>query len=414
MKQKVLLCWNYERKSWVTQFEEILNEDEYYFLNFFSRTQEKTNFSKVKVFYWEDFKSIDHVLAETNPAKVVFMGLEGPYTLLLNYVCKQRGVPTYFLQHGTFHSYEVYKYEEKTTRKIAAEQDTDYRVQHAPLASAKLSFLSNSLTFKRLPVFLRILGFLLFKKLTHSTQRALRFIAGEPVQVDHYIVFTKYLSRIFVQRDKVPERKFIEIGNYDSNRIIDHILHAANYSFTGGDYFLLIDEAFSGSKAYGLRAVVPADKYNDFLVILAEYALSQGKKLKVKLHPFSYAADHFVTHANIEYVKNVDTADLIANCGGVFGFTSTLLIPALFVKRACIFKLNDFSDIHKALTEMHYCKVLDLHDFNISDIEFNDRLTKEQTDAFIKYFLYKLDNKCEERLKIILGDHLPADQVIPI
>lgn len=407
MKQKILLCWNYERQSWIDQFEEIFKEEDYFFLNFFSRNQELENFAKAKVFYWEDFKSIDHVLKVTDPRIVVFMGLDGPYTLLLNYVCKQKGIPTYFLQHGIFHSYKAYKYEEAAMKRITSSQNNNYSDQNTISPPGKISFLRRSFNPGRLPVFIKILIFLLFKKITHSTQRALKFIAGEYVQADHYIVYTKYLSKILVERDKVPDHKFIEIGNNEANQIINNIVHSGDNSYSIGDNFLFIDEAFSGSEEYALQAIIPVEQYNSFLKTLADYSLSKKKKLKVKLHPFSYSVDHFVSHPNIEYIRHADTTDLIAHCAGVFGFTSTLLIPALFVKSVCIFKLNDFSHIHKALEKMNYCKVLDFHTFKPEDIEFKARVSPEVAE-FIQYFLYKLDNKYMERLKQVLHTNLTA------
>ena len=146
-------------------------------------------------------------------------------------------------------------------------------------------------------------------------------------------------------------------------------------------------------------------QYNNFLVTLADYAFSDTKKLKVKLHPFSYDVDHFVLHPNIEYIKHADTAKLIAACSGVFGFSSTLLLPAIFVKKACIFKLNNFSHIHAALNKINYCKVLDFYTFKPADIEFYDKTTLHE-DTFIKYFLYKADNNYIERLKNILHTNL--------
>ena len=223
MKKKVLLCWNYERESWVHQFEKIFNDDEYCFLNFFSKSQEKENFSKAKVYYWEEFNNIDHLLKEINPRIVVFMGLEGPYNLLLNFVCKQRGITTYYLQHGIFHSYEAYKYEERSMRQIDLENKMAILEQTESTAPGKISFLKNSFSFNRISIFTKIVAFLLFKKFSHSVQGSLKFIAGESTQADRYIVYTKYLSKIFIERDKVPDSKFIEIGNHEANEIINRI-----------------------------------------------------------------------------------------------------------------------------------------------------------------------------------------------
>jgi len=406
MKNKVLLCWNYERQSWVNQFHEIFKNENYCYLNFFSKSQEKANFAEVKVYYWEDFKNIDHVLSLIDPAIVVFMGLDGPYTLLLNYVCKQNKIPTYFLQHGIFHSYNSYRHDEKMGEKIGRETKSDINVEIKSKASSpKISFLKNSITPERIPIFIKIFSFLVYKKYSNSLQKALKLIAGESVQADHYIVYTKFLSRIFVERDKVPDEKFIEIGNEEANQIINHIFEAGDPGESNSDYFLFIDEAFSGSAEYDLPPVVTAGKYNNFLSALADYALSKEKKLKVKLHPYSYSTNHFVTHKNIEYIRHADTTNLIANCSGVFGFTSTLLIPALFVKSACIFKLNNFSHIHDILEKMNYCKVLDFNTFKPDEIEMKAR-NASQTSDFIHYFLYKLDNNCMVRLKEILHSKL--------
>ncbi len=399
MKQKVLLCWNYERQSWVDHFERIFNKDEYVFLNFFSRVQEKQSFSQVPVYYWENFTDIDAVIAALQPTRVVFMGLEGPYNMLLNYLCRKKGIPTFLLQHGIFHSYEAYQYEEKAMKRIAGESIIP--LHKASSLSNKRNFLTRSFSLQRLPIFARILAFLFIKSFTHSTQRSLRFIAGEMVQTDFYVVYTRYLSRIYVERDKVPAHKFLEIGNPEASRVIDEILKIPGYHFSGGDYYLFIDEAFAGSSEQNLLPIVPVKEYNDFLVTLSDYAQSKGKKLKVKLHPFSYSENHFVSHPNMELVKEADIVALIAHCKGVFGFSSTLLIPALFVKSACIFRLNEFSHIHKALMKMNYCKVLDFHSFTPEQIEFWEHRPLQEAE-FIRYFIFKMDNNYLERLSLAL------------
>lgn len=405
MKRKILLCWNYERLSWVTQFEEILDAGEYAFINLFSKELEKARNTKELVLYWNDFNNVDHLIDAVEPEKVVFMGLDSPYAFLLNYACRKRGIKTYYLQHGIFHSFEAYLYEERSMRRILGSQKQaagNSQNFDSPVVARNNKFFTHSFKIRRAGLYYRILKFLVLKKILYSTQRALKAVAGEIMQTDRYIVYTKHLSKIFQERDKVNDSKMIEIGNDEANKLIDSLLKADNHSFTEGDYFLFIDEAFTGSVEYLLPPIVTVQEHNDFLLKLSAYARSKEKRLRVKLHPYSYNVDHFIEDDNIDYVKQSDITELISNACGVFGFSSTLLIPAMFVKRACIFKLNNFSHIHQALTQTGYCKVLSFHDFITRDIEFNDELSEKQVQDFIKYFLYKLDDKCLERLKQVL------------
>jgi hypothetical protein len=407
MKQKILLCWNYERKNWVSHFEEIFNEGEYVFLNFYSKALEKECCTREIVLYWNDFKSVDHLIDQINPATVIFMGLDSPYAFLLNHACKERGIKTCFLQHGIFHSYQAYLYEEESMRKILAVQKPANAADNIleevkPVIARSKSFFLRSFKIQRARLYFRIIKFLFLKKALHSVQKALKAVAGEIMQPDCYIVYTKHLSKILLERDNVDEKKIIEIGNDEGNRLIKEIQNTKNYSYSQGSYYLFIDEAFSGSEEFLLPAIVSASDYNNFLLLLSDYAKLQNKRLMVKLHPFSYNVNYFVKNDNIDYVKQVDIADMISNACGVFGFSSTLLIPAIFVKRACIFKLNNFSDIHQVLAEIGYCKVLDFHALKLNDIAFNEAPSESQVKDFIKYFLFKLDLDGLLRLKTVL------------
>lgn len=396
MEKRTLLCWNYERRSWLVQFEAIFEPGTYCFINFFSKELEQVNNTREEVFYWNDFKNIDDLLARVDPGKVVFMGLDSPYSFLLNHACKQKGIPTYFLQHGIFHSYKAYLYEEAAMKSAAA---AGVAATGSPVPRRDNHFFLHSLRFGRLFLYYRIVKFLLLKKIFGSTQRALKAIAGETMQAGNYLVYTKYLSAVLQERDKVPDHKITALGNYEANEIIGAVTASPGYSYEEGNYLLFIDEAFAGSPAFKLKAIVAIDAYNRFLQMLSGYAASVGKRLCVKLHPYSYQVDHFIKDDNIDYVREVPLNELILHAAGIFGFSSTLLIPALYVKKACVFRLNGFSDIHKALKEMDYCKVLDFHGLQAADIGFAARSGEEQVKKFVDYFLYKADNKYLDRLK---------------
>lgn len=401
MKRKILLCWNYERRNWVSRFEEIFEKGGYVFINFFSKELEKTSSTSEKVYYWNDFKSVDHLIEVIKPEKVIFMGLDSPYVFLLNHACREKGIITFFLQHGIFHSYKAYMYEEQSMRSLQATAGANSILTKA-IAARNNAFFFHSFRIRRIGLYYRIIKFLVVKKNRSSTQMALRSIAHKILQPDYYIVYTKYLSNIFIERDNISEDKMIEIGNDEADQLILEIQNTPGYSYDKGDYFLFIDEAFTGSAELLLPPIVSIEKYNEFLLLLSVYARSKGKRLRVKLHPFSYNVDHFVTDDNIDYIKHANFRELIVNACGVFGFSSTLLIPAMFVKKACIFKLNNFSDIHRALNNIGYCRVLDFHHLKLTDIEFNDNVSATQREAFISHFLFKLDNECTNRLKKIL------------
>jgi hypothetical protein len=273
--------------------------------------------------------------------------------------------------------------------------------QNLPVKRDNYFFL-RSLVPGRFFVYFRVVAFLLLKKLYGSTQRALKAVAGNTMQAGNYLVYTRYLSSILKERDKVPDHKIIELGNQEASDIIRKVTGSPGYSYEGGDYLLFIDEAFSGSPVFNLKAIVDVDTYNRFLKMLSTYAASAGQRLLVKLHPYSYTVGHFIKDDNIDYVTEASLSELIANASGIFGFSSTLLIPAIFVKKACVFKLNDFSDIHKALVKMDYCKVLDFHHLQLTDIQFGDKPTESQVKQFIDYFLYKPDDQYLDRLKKIL------------
>ncbi len=402
MMKKTLLCWNYERKSWITQFEKILEEGGYVFINFYCKDLEQANSTTERVLYWNDFRSVDDLIDQVDPSQVVFMGLDSPYSFLLNYACKSRRIPTYFLQHGIFHSLSAYLYEEERMRKIARNGEKVVTAVTPVRFKRNNRFFLSSYRIQRTALYFDLLSFIIAKKFMHSVQRALQAVAGKRLHADVYIVYTRYLSRIFQERDQVPGHKMVEIGNGEANSLVNNVRSRPDYSFTDGEYFLFIDEAFTGSEKFLLPPIVSFEEHNRFLKTLSDYAQRSGKRLKVKLHPFSYGEPRFLNDENIDFLEEADLTDLIAQSCGIFGFTSTLLIPAIFVKRACLFKLNDFSDIHRALTAINYCSVLNFHHFSTQDITFNDELTEIQASEFIKHFLFKLDDKCDERLQLIL------------
>jgi hypothetical protein len=398
-KPTILLYWNYNRAGWVKIFECLKDDFDFVYLSLINKHQELNSFTDCSKIYWSDFKNASDIIDTIKPVKVVFMGIDGPLAILLNSACRKEKIPTCMLQHGIFHPYKAYLQEEKlerASRKVSqSPPSSDW--QNVTGSFAKQFFL-NSIKIYNVRALLTIIKLKLLKKLFGSEQKALYYARSGIRKADKYIVFTKFSSTMLVDRDGIEDFRFFETGNPEADDIIRSV-KTCPHSENTEKYFLLIDDPLAEVKEYDTSGFISKDQVNNFHAKVNEYALQNGKRLKIKLHPYSYDSDFFILHSNIDYVKDADLASLIGNSDGVFGVLSTLLIPALFVKPGCVFKFNDEYDLHKFLVKSGYCKVLNYSTFLVDEIELNNHKTQAQNDQFIKAYLYQEDGNSLERIK---------------
>lgn len=399
-KPVILLYWSYHRSGWVKVFEELKADFNFIYLCYLSKEHEIASYTDSPKVYWSDFKNINDILVRIKPDKVVFMGMDGPLSILLNAACKKQAIPTFFLQHGIFHPYKAYLEEEQLERKSNLQKPTVVK-EIRKLKKLPIRFVLTPVSFLTIKSLLSILQIKVLSKLLKSYQKALYHTKSTSRRTDKYIVYTKYCSRMLAERDGVKDEMFLETGNPEADDVLEQLL-AENAPESENDYFLLIDDPLGEVQEWGTDGFISKNSVNAFHTRLNDFALSKGKKLKIKLHPYSYASAFFVEHENITYIREGNVVELIRNAAAIFGILSTLLIPALYSKPCCIFKFNDKYDLHKFLNATKYSPVLDYFKFQIEDISFNYDTTPEQKMEFIKAYLYKEDRQSLLRIKEIL------------
>lgn len=397
VKPRILLCWAYHRKHFVSFFKEFENEFEFIYLNWASSDLEIGSYTDCRVIYFLDYKNVKELVDDVKPSKVVFMGIEGLATLVNEY-CKIKGIPTFFLQHGVFHPYAAYVEEENLEKRKLVKSSGSK--QYTKVNTKSLSdFLLSSFSLELLNAYRTIFQQKILFRIYKSKHKSLYFTKSAARRADKYIVFTKYSSHILQERDGVKDGQFIEIGNPETDTILRQIDEVAVREVEA-EYYLLIDDPLS--ETVDSNGFLSNEAINEFHFKLNNYALQLNKKLVIKLHPDNYESTWLGLHPNIIYKRDSNIASLIKFSIGVFGGLSTLLIPALVTRPCCLFQLNEKYTIHKFIREINYCPVLDLFSFTEQDIRFNDNLTTDQKKKFIKAYLYRDDRGSYNRLKDIL------------
>lgn len=216
-----------------------------------------------------------------------------------------------------------------------------------------------------------------------------------------YVVFTKDNASIYCERDGIEKDRLIEIGNPEMDAYFNYKPRTGSKE---GDYYLLIDEPWSEVKDYASPGFgISKDQTNEFHRKLADFAAKKSAKLKIKLHPYSYDSDFLLPHPNIEYLRDADTVELILNSKGVFGFNSTLTLPAIYFNRCCLFKIWDQASYQDDINRLGMAQVLDYHSFSEKDIDFNSyEKDNESVKRFVERYFYKADGNTSRRLKEVL------------
>jgi hypothetical protein len=400
-KPRILLCWGYHRFGYVKLFNELHEHFEFVYLNYIFKEAELQSFTDDKKVYWGDYSDINDLLEKVKPNKVLFIGINSPLTILLNSACQQKKIKTIFLQHGIFETHETYLAIEKMERNNPPNTTTI----NQPTTSNKkfgIQFMWRSFGWNTKYAFVTISLLYIYTKLFNSHFKALNLLKHNSRTANMYLVYTDYCSQILKTRDGVKDSQIIEIGNPEADEIININNNRPSHYSKELNYFLLIDNILAEAEGYP-NSPVSKNDVNLFYSKLNQFAKKQGKKLYIKLHPFSYSSTYFIKDPNIVYLRDVeDMAKLIIESFAVFGHNSTLLIPAIALKKSCLFRLTEKSLLLDFMEQFNYSPVLDYFTFSIDDIRFNDTISESQIAAFNKFYLYKVDGKTKKRLKTYL------------
>jgi len=400
-KQKILLVWGYHRQAWVKIFEE-LTDDFYFTYLFYSFPEQETeSFTNCNKIYWSHFRSAQHLLEEVQPSKVVFMSAEAPHTMSLNWLCKKQEIETITFQHGLFHNLNLYiKLQEgqiKANKKNKLILTAEASLIKHNIFKHQLLFLFFTTKFVAFNLYWYILKQKFLERKFTNTE-ALSLNKSKFRLTSKYIVYSKGTSQIYKERDGVTTQQLIEIGSPEFQSFVNY---ASQNQIQEKAYFLLIDQPFSEIKDFNSSGFgISKKQTNEFYLKLNSFALLHNCRLKIKLHPYSYESDFFIKHANIDYIKDTEIKELVMNSKGVFGFFSSLIIPAIFYKKVVLFEIWEESDFTTYLKKSSLVSMKDYFNFELQENTFQE-INKNPNDLenFIKHFITSIDADAVELLK---------------
>ena len=115
---------------------------------------------------------------------------------------------------------------------------------------------------------------------------------------------------------------------------------------------MLIDFPLSPIKEFQTNGYgLTIDEVLEYHSNLAKFAESKGLRLVVKLHPYQFPIQEFVSTDSITYVREGDVVMLLKQASLIYGFSSTLMLPAIYAKPVGIFTFLQHSDFIEGLSK---------------------------------------------------------------
>lgn len=397
-KPRILLVWGYHRKGWVDAFNRIKDAFRFELLHYLEKPENEENYTDFPTHYWLDFSSAKAIVDRIKPDKVVFMSTEGIPCTALNAVCKKHGIPTIVFQHGMFQPYENYLMDVQlqTKQALAAGKTSHNKPNDRSTNIQLLKFYLRSFSVLSLPgAFSYLLRLRLLRRKNYEIE-ALRLLPSALRVADQYVVFTRYNASFFTVRDEVKAEQYSEIGNPEFDDYTPEKVKSENY-------YLYIHSPLTYLPEWDSQGFMTQQEENACFEKMNDFALQQGCKLVIKLHPYSWYNEAFVQHPNIEYVKEGDNVALILEAKGVFGFNSTLILPAAYFKNVCLFTLGEFSHIQEDLEAIGAVKLVPFHTFTAEDLKTIMAVEQQPNRSkLLDQYLFRMDGGALERLKALL------------
>jgi len=395
-KPRILLYWGYQRKAWVEPFERIRDQFDFHYLYYIDKKEEQQVFSDLPKHYWSDFKNAQQLLDKIKPDKLIFMGITGSHCIALNYVARKRGIFTAVVQHGLFHSFEKYLKLQEVQALRRAEQNSNNSQPESENRRFLIDFYLESVGYFNISM-IALLWKIQVQKRKHNEYLAFQNVLSEKRLADEYWVFTKSNADLYKKRDGVPTNRMFEFGNPEMDAFVEAEAQGED------DYYLLIDQSFAEIKDWNSPGYGPSkEKVKDFYMSLQHFAESKQMKLVVKLHPYSYSSDFFDDLHGIKFLKDHDIVPLIMKAKGIFGFFSSLMLPAIYYKPCIIFRMFDESDFINRIEELELATVLDYENFEASELKFRSSKSSESLATFEAEYLHRADGNSVARLASLL------------
>ena len=229
-KPVILWCWWYDRQDLIQPLLPIIEKADNYFLFYSFSGQEHLTFKLPgKRVFWTQYKSPYEVISGIKPDKVVFMGIENMLTIALLSASRKKGIPTLYLAHGVTSAYKAAVRSEESVNldhidpryspSQKAYQKKKYHtlffyLQAVIKAGWKerlflLRFFANSIRYSSI------------HERLYNNQSIYR-------QADQYLVFTRHLSALLIERDKVEAKRIREIGIYMLDSLLSDLSSIPN------------------------------------------------------------------------------------------------------------------------------------------------------------------------------------------
>lgn len=401
MSQKpvILLCWGYERKAWVELFESLRTDFDLVYLYYRNKQEDGIPTMIDRRIYWDDYKSAHEIINDIKPSKIVFMSISSGYGIALNMAARRAKVPTLILQHGLFRTYREYRELEKLANAHASQVTTHTAQRTAPSGSNTMKFLLKSTPFLSLFALPWFFLYFILQRKVGSSYAAKKVFFRQRV-ASRYVCFSPTNATIHRELDRIKEDKIVYIGVPELDPYFSN--SSSPIQPPQDPYYLFIDQPFEGNpyRNYGIST----DDKNELYVKLAEWCAENNHRLKIKLHPVSYKNEWLAKHPSIDYVRQTDMAALLAGATGVFGGTSTLMLPAVYLKPVFLLLIHD-STFQGRVLELGLAHGGDFFKCAKEEIKFVTDRDPEALKKFENEFLFKADGLAMSRLKDALSEN---------
>lgn len=383
---RLLAFWAYHRAGMREFLHNLPPDIEVHYLFFRDPSEDPSGQGRsVGRSYWSDYRDAQDVLDQVRPDKVLFLGIDSLWTIALNRASQARNIPTIFLQHGLFFG------NEDAAGLQTAESLGAVRWQ-------RLAWLFRSALFYYRRQRGAGWGYLTFPLRFYLDRLKRGTLAGLTKHqdgfriADWYLVFTLHEAQPWLSgRHGVALDRAVEIGN----PTFDDFFREEAPSLGLPPYYLLVDQPLTES---GL-ALKTAQEHQSFYSRLAQFAQRRGCLLVIKLHPDDYARAPSVAEANVQFVRQAENLTaLVRQSSGVFGFFSTLLIPAIALRPCCLFRLGADNALLRDVSELGLGAVMNYGDDPASQDWDGKEKPAEGLAEFERRYLYRADGLAKERL----------------
>lgn len=401
-KPVILLCWGYNRSGWIYVFEKLKQDFEFVYIYYRSIDEEKNPVTDARKIYWDDYTSGKDIIKKIKPVSIVFMAITSGYAIGLNSAAKSMEIPTIILQHGLFRTYQEYRILEQMDK--ANPRKTSITTANKPGSgfTRTFKFLLRSLPLSSIFSLPRLLLYFYIQR-KKGVYYATAKVFLKYRLADRYICYSPRNAEIHKYLDHISDDDIVYIGVPELDPFFDNA--ALTPEKKPGKYHLLIDQPFAENQYFNLP--INTDQMNEVYEKLASWCESNDSKLLIKLHPESYKSTWLLKRPSITYVRDANVVELIKNATGIFGTTSTLMLPAIYLKPVFLLLIHD-SSFQQSVLDLGLAKGSDFFHFSVRDIEFIEDKNEEKLTQFEQDFLFKADGKSAERLKLLIKGLNPS------